>query len=62
MKKEKVWLVTGASKGFGFEITKAILGSGDRVIATVRKDPEKLKQLYLKEGKKQKLHSVIPCK
>ncbi len=42
MKKEKVWLVTGASKGFGFEITKAILESGDKVIATVRKDPEKL--------------------
>jgi NAD(P)-dependent dehydrogenase (short-subunit alcohol dehydrogenase family) len=40
--QQKVWLVTGASKGFGFEITKAALDSGDRVIATVRSQPEAL--------------------
>jgi NAD(P)-dependent dehydrogenase (short-subunit alcohol dehydrogenase family) len=44
MKTQKVWLVTGASKGFGFEITKAILESGDKVVATVRKDAEKLEK------------------
>ena len=32
----KVWLITGAGKGFGLEITKAALQAGDKVIATVR--------------------------
>jgi NAD(P)-dependent dehydrogenase (short-subunit alcohol dehydrogenase family) len=39
---QKVWLITGATKGFGFEITKAALNLGDRVIATVRSQPEAL--------------------
>ncbi|SFN18424.1 NADP-dependent 3-hydroxy acid dehydrogenase YdfG [Chitinophaga sp. YR627] len=34
--KQKIWFVTGASKGFGFEIVKAVLASGDKVVATVR--------------------------
>ncbi|HTI92734.1 MAG TPA: oxidoreductase [Puia sp.] len=34
--KQKVWFVTGASKGFGLEIVKAALASGDKVVATVR--------------------------
>jgi NAD(P)-dependent dehydrogenase (short-subunit alcohol dehydrogenase family) len=33
----KVWLVTGASSGFGAELTKAILEKGDKVAATFRK-------------------------
>jgi NAD(P)-dependent dehydrogenase (short-subunit alcohol dehydrogenase family) len=45
MKKEKVWFVTGASSGFGFEISKAALASGDKVVATVRKDAEELSGL-----------------
>jgi len=40
--KNKVWLITGASKGFGFEIAKAVLASGDYVVATVRKDAAQL--------------------
>jgi len=36
MKKQKTWFISGASKGFGFEITKAALDSGDKVVATVR--------------------------
>jgi len=32
----KVWFITGASKGFGMELTKAALDRGDRVIATAR--------------------------
>lgn len=42
MKTQKVWFITGASKGFGFEIAKAALADGDQVVATVRKNPEKL--------------------
>jgi len=34
---QKTWFVTGASRGFGAEIAKAALRSGDRVVATARK-------------------------
>ena len=40
--KNKVWFITGASKGFGFEIAKAALASGDTVVATVRKNANDL--------------------
>jgi NAD(P)-dependent dehydrogenase (short-subunit alcohol dehydrogenase family) len=43
MSKQKVWLITGASKGLGFEIAKAALVAGDNVIATVRNETQKLK-------------------
>jgi len=42
MKKQKVWFITGASRGFGFEIAKAVLQDGDKVVATVRSKPEQL--------------------
>ena len=38
--KQKVWFITGASKGFGLEIAKAALANGDKVVATVRKNRE----------------------
>ncbi|KQM77942.1 short-chain dehydrogenase [Pedobacter sp. Leaf216] len=55
MKKQKIWLITGASRGFGLDITKKVLESGDKVIATVRKDAKGLeehkdnKDLYIVE-------------
>lgn len=42
MKKQKVWFITGAAKGFGFEIADAALKAGDKVIATVRSKSELL--------------------
>jgi len=33
---ERVWLVTGASRGIGAEIAKAVLASGDKLVATAR--------------------------
>jgi NAD(P)-dependent dehydrogenase (short-subunit alcohol dehydrogenase family) len=39
---QKVWLITGAARGMGLEITKAVLETGDKVVATVRNNPEKL--------------------
>ena len=33
---ERVWLITGASRGFGAEISKAVLAAGDKLIATAR--------------------------
>ncbi|HEX4850015.1 MAG TPA: SDR family NAD(P)-dependent oxidoreductase, partial [Puia sp.] len=43
--KNKVWFITGASKGFGLEIAKAVLASGDRVVATVRRNADQLVDL-----------------
>lgn len=36
MATTKTWFITGASRGFGLDITKAVLAAGDQVIATVR--------------------------
>lgn len=33
---QKVWMITGASRGFGAEIAKAVLAAGEKVIATAR--------------------------
>lgn len=33
----QVWLITGTSSGFGFEMAKHLLSHGDKVIATARK-------------------------
>lgn len=33
---QRTWLITGASRGFGAEIAKAVLVAGDRLIATAR--------------------------
>lgn len=33
---QRTWLITGASRGFGAEIAKAVLAVGDRLIATAR--------------------------
>jgi NAD(P)-dependent dehydrogenase (short-subunit alcohol dehydrogenase family) len=42
MKTQKTWFITGASRGFGLNITQAVLASGDKVVATVRSKPEEL--------------------
>lgn len=34
---EKVWFLTGASRGFGLEIARKIVSQGDRVVATARR-------------------------
>ena len=38
MNSEKVWLITGCSTGFGWELTKYVAGRGEQVVATVRKE------------------------
>ncbi|MEX6689884.1 SDR family NAD(P)-dependent oxidoreductase [Danxiaibacter flavus] len=40
--QQKTWFITGASKGFGYEITKAALEAGDKVVATVRNNTSAL--------------------
>jgi NAD(P)-dependent dehydrogenase (short-subunit alcohol dehydrogenase family) len=41
MSDKKVWLITGAGRGLGFDIAKAALAAGHAVIATGR-DPAKV--------------------
>jgi len=36
MTKNQVWLVTGAGRGMGVEIAKAVLAAGHKVVATGR--------------------------
>jgi len=42
MKDQKVWFITGASKGLGLEIARAALKSGDKVVRTVRSKSDQL--------------------
>lgn len=55
MKTQKTWFITGAARGFGFDITEAILNTGDNVVATVRSKPE---ELAAKLGNNSNLHVV----
>ena len=41
--KDAIWLITGASKGIGLELTEKMLTEGNRVVATSR-NPESIKQ------------------
>jgi NAD(P)-dependent dehydrogenase (short-subunit alcohol dehydrogenase family) len=47
----KTWLITGSSRGFGWELTKAVLESGDNVVATARR-PEQLDDLARQYGER----------
>ncbi len=44
---ERIWLITGVSSGFGYEMTKKLLQNGDTVIGTVR-NTDKVKN-FIKE-------------
>ena len=52
----KIWFITGASRGFGREWTKAALARGDRVAATAR-NIDTLKDLASEHGK-----NLLPIK
>jgi NAD(P)-dependent dehydrogenase (short-subunit alcohol dehydrogenase family) len=46
---QRTWLITGSSRGFGYELAKAALEAGDNVVATARR-PEQLSDLVAKYG------------
>ena len=45
MTGSRVWLITGASQGFGLELARVALSRGDRVIATSR-SPDKVRGAF----------------
>jgi len=45
IKKDKVWIITGAGRGMGVDISKAALGSGYKVVATGRNTEKVAKAL-----------------
>ena len=47
----KIWLITGSSRGLGRELAKAVLATGDCLMATARK-PEDLRDLVLQYGER----------
>jgi NAD(P)-dependent dehydrogenase (short-subunit alcohol dehydrogenase family) len=49
MNKNRVWLITGASSGFGRAVAEAVLDRGDRVVATAR-DRGQLSDLAADDG------------
>ncbi len=46
---EKVWLITGSSRGLGRVLAEAVLAAGDKLVATARK-PAQLADLVDRYG------------
>ena len=42
MGNKKVWLITGAGRGMGVDITRAALAAGHKVVATGRNIPDSI--------------------
>src|ERR1041384_2731307 len=42
---ERVWFITGASRGLGAQLAQAALAAGDRVVATAR-DPKSVREAF----------------
>lgn len=45
MSNQKVWFITGASKGMGLEVAKTVLANGGKVIATSRSLEEQIESI-----------------
>ena len=43
MAKQRVWIITGVSSGFGYELTKQLLDKGDIVVGTILKEADREK-------------------
>jgi NAD(P)-dependent dehydrogenase (short-subunit alcohol dehydrogenase family) len=50
MNNRKVWFITGAGRGMGLDITKAVLAAGDYVIATGRNTEKVSKAIGIAEN------------
>lgn len=50
MSNQKVWFITGASKGLGLALAKLVLSNGDKVVATSRRVKELEEQISPASG------------
>lgn len=46
MSQQRVWMITGASSGFGRALTEAVVAAGDVVVAAARRAPTDLSHAY----------------
>src|ERR1700761_5913092 len=53
--QQKIWFITGASKGFGYELAEYLLQQGHKVVATARKPEGQLTEL----GRKYKDDALV---
>lgn len=60
MSNQKVWFITGASKGMGLEAVKAVLKNGDKVAATSRNLKELTNQIENQEKNFFRCKSISP--
>lgn len=66
--KDRVWLITGCSTGFGRELAKIVAAKGEKVIGTVRKEeqmselesihPDLIKAILLDVQKQDTIHTA----
>jgi NAD(P)-dependent dehydrogenase (short-subunit alcohol dehydrogenase family) len=56
-----VWFITGASRGFGIEITRQALGRGDQVAATTR-HPEAIPGAHCGPGRPEEPAGAHPTR
>jgi NAD(P)-dependent dehydrogenase (short-subunit alcohol dehydrogenase family) len=60
MSQQKVWFITGSSRGFGRVWTEAVLKRGDKVAASAR-NPKALKAFVEAHGNAGEVGSDLEC-
>ena len=56
---QKTWLITGISSGFGYELTRQLLESGNNVVGTIQKESETEKISLKRLGRPEEVAKAI---